>query len=146
MTSSIDGLKSDFAILEEWEERYRHVIELGKALPPMNDALKTPATKVSGCASQVWIFSRIAEGPRGKMLELTGDSDALIVKGLIAIAFTIFAPLTVSEIIATDAVAIFKDLGLSEHLTAQRSNGLAAMVRRIKADAASATDNQIGTI
>ncbi len=138
MTSSIEELKSDFAILEEWEERYRHVIELGKALPPMDDALKTPATKVSGCASQVWIFSRAVAGPRGKMLELTGDSDALIVKGLIAIAFKIFAPLTVSEIFRTDAAAIFRDLGLSEHLTPQRSNGLASMVRRIKADAVQA--------
>ena len=138
MTSSIDELKSDFAILEDWEERYRHVIELGKGLPPMDNAFKTPATKVSGCASQVWIFSRVIGGPNGKMLALTGDSDALIVKGLIAIAFMIFAPLTVSQIIRTDAVAIFKELGLSEHLTPQRSNGLASMVRRIKADAAAA--------
>jgi len=135
---TLDDLKSDFAILDDWEDRYRHVIELGKALPHMEEALKTPATKVSGCASQVWIFSRAVPGPKGTLLALTGDSDALIVKGLIAVAFAIFAPLTVQEIVATDAVAIFRELGLSEHLTPQRSNGLASMVARIKADAAAA--------
>ena len=137
-TFTLDDLKSDFAILDDWEERYRHVIELGKALPPMPEALKTPATKVSGCASQVWIYSRVLPGPDGPRLVLTGDSDALIVKGLIAVAFAIFAPLTAREIIATDAVRIFRDLGLSEHLTPQRSNGLASMVARIKADAEAA--------
>ncbi len=132
---TLADLTSDFAILDDWEDRYRHLIELGKALPPMDDALKTAATKVNGCASQVWIFSQAVPGPDGPRLQLTGDSDALIVKGLIAVAFAIFAPLTAREIIAIDAVKIFKDLGLSEHLTPQRSNGLASMVKRIKADA-----------
>jgi cysteine desulfuration protein SufE len=131
--SSIQDLISDFEMIDDWEERYRYVIELGRGLPPMNDALKSPATKVNGCASQVWIYSTLSDGPK---LNLQGDSDALIVKGLIAIAFMIFEPLNLSEIAAVDAQAIFAKLGLKDHLTPQRSNGLASMVARIKADAA----------
>ncbi len=111
------------------------MIDLGKALPEMDPALKTAATKVNGCASQVWIHSRAVNHGGTKYLEFTGDSDALIVKGLIAIAFMIFAPKPVAEIPAVDAQAIFANLGLREHLTPQRSNGLASMVARIKADA-----------
>jgi cysteine desulfuration protein SufE len=131
MTSKIDELISDFELLDDWEERYRYVIELGRGLPLMDMAIKTPATKVIGCASQVWIHSRV----EGEHLALQGDSDALIVKGLIAIAFMIFAPLKLSEITQTDAQAIFSRLGLKDHLTPQRSNGLASMVARIKSDA-----------
>jgi cysteine desulfuration protein SufE len=138
MTQSLADIIDDFSYLDDWEDRYRHVIELGKALPPMPDALKTPATKVSGCASQVWIHARATEGPRGSRLELQGDSDALIVKGLIAIVFAMFKPLNLPEIVALDANATLAKLGLAEHLTPQRSNGLAAMIRRIKADAAAA--------
>jgi cysteine desulfuration protein SufE len=129
------ALIEDFALIDDWEERYRYVIELGKSLPAMPEELKTAATKVSGCASQVWIFTRPEEAPPGTTLALTGDSDALIVKGLMAVAFIIFHNRTLSEIAATDAVAIFDTLGLREHLTPQRSNGLASMVTRIKADA-----------
>ena len=132
MTSTIDILISDFELLDDWEERYRYVIELGRGLPAMPDALKSPATKVNGCASQVWIYSRVGEDH----LHLTGDSDALIVKGLIAIAFMIFEPLSLGEIAKVDAQAIFARLGLKDHLTPQRSNGLASMVARIKTDAA----------
>lgn len=131
MASPIETLISDFELLDDWEERYRYVIELGRGLPAMPDALKSPATKVNGCASQVWIHSRIIDGH----MALIGDSDALIVKGLIAIAFMIFAPLTLSEIEQVDAQEIFAKLGLKDHLTPQRSNGLASMVARIKADA-----------
>jgi cysteine desulfuration protein SufE len=131
MTTKIEELISDFELLDDWEERYRYVIELGRALPPMDAAFKTPATKVSGCASQVWIHSRLDNA----QLKLRGDSDALIVKGLIAIAFMIFEPLKVSEIVTVDAQAIFARLGLKDHLTPQRSNGLSSMVARIKADA-----------
>ncbi len=131
MSQKLDELISDFEFLDDWEERYRYVIELGRSLPPMNDALKTPATKVSGCASQVWIYSTIEDNH----LKLQGDSDALIVKGLIAIAFMIFEPLTLTEIGAVDTPSIFAKLGLKDHLTPQRSNGLASMVARIKADA-----------
>ncbi len=134
MNQKLADLISDFEFLDDWEERYRYVIELGRALPDMEPALKTPATKVNGCASQVWIHSTV----NGNHMNLVGDSDALIVKGLIAIAFLIFAPLTVQEIETTDAVAIFDKLGFKEHLTPQRSNGLASMVKRIKADAAAA--------
>ncbi len=132
MVQTFEQLREDFAFLDDWEERYKHVIDLGRALPPMPDALKSSATKVNGCASQVWIYS--TPTPDAK-LSLQGDSDALIVKGLIAIAFMIYAPLTVDQIVQLDAVPLFAELGLKEHLTPQRSNGLASMVARIKADA-----------
>lgn len=138
MNLDINNLISDFELLDEWEDRYRHLIELGRAVPAMDDALKTPSTKVMGCASQVWIYSRVFDSDKGKQLFLQGDSDALIVKGLIAIVLMMFAPMTVSEIIACDAAAVFSKLGLKDHLTPQRSNGLASMVARIKADAAAA--------
>jgi cysteine desulfuration protein SufE len=131
MTAKIEQLISDFEFIDDWEERYRYVIELGRALPPMPDALKSAATKVNGCASQVWIYSE----PAHNHLKLQGDSDALIVKGLIAIAFMIFEPLSFAEIETTNAQDIFAKLGLKDHLTPQRSNGLASMVARIKADA-----------
>lgn len=136
MTTALQSLRDDFAVLDDWEERYRHVIELGRALAPMDAALKTPATKVAGCASQVWIHSR-ANGEQNN-LHFVGDSDALIVKGLIAIAFMIFGDRPAREILETDAQPIFAELGLKEHLTPQRSNGLASMVVRIKSDAARA--------
>lgn len=135
MLPTLAELISDFELLDDWEDRYRHVIELGRALPPMDQALKTAATKVSGCASQVWIYSTVHATPDGKKLALEGDSDALIVKGLIAIVFIMFAPLTAREIVDFDALAQFKKLGLQDHLTPQRANGLASMVARIKADA-----------
>jgi cysteine desulfuration protein SufE len=138
MSQTLEQLREDFSYLDDWEDRYKHVIELGRALPPMPDALKTPATKVNGCASQVWIHSNVVQSPQGPRLVLQGDSDALIVKGLIAVAFMVYAPLTAAEAAQTDAVPIFADLGLKDHLTPQRSNGLASMVARIKADAAKA--------
>ena len=135
MSAPIENLIADFELIDDWEDRYRHLIELGRALPAMEPALKTPSTKVNGCASQVWIHSRAAAKHK---LDLQGDSDALIVKGLIAVVFMLFAPMTASEIIAADASAVFARLGLKDHLTPQRSNGLASMVARIKADAAAA--------
>lgn len=138
MNTDIETLISDFELLDDWEDRYRHLIELGRALPMMDEALKMPATKVNGCASQVWIYSQVIEGRNGKQLALQGDSDALIVKGLIAIVLMIFSPLNVLEISSCDTAAIFAQLGLKDHLTPQRSNGLASMVARIKADAAAA--------
>lgn len=138
MSHTLDDLISDFALLDDWEERYRYVIELGRDLAPLDDAFRTAATKVNGCASQVWIYSTVVSSPEGPKLALVGDSDALIVKGLIAVAFMIFAPLTLPEIVALDADAAFDRLGLREALTPQRSNGLASMVLRIKADAKAA--------
>jgi cysteine desulfuration protein SufE len=142
MSHTLDQLREDFSYLDDWEDRYKHVIELGRALPAMPDALKSPATKVNGCASQVWIHSNVVQSADGPRLVLQGDSDALIVKGLIAVAFMVYAPLTAAEAATTDAVPIFADLGLKDHLTPQRSNGLASMVARIKADAVKALQVQ----
>ena len=141
MQHTIADLVSDFELIDDWEDRYRHVIELGRALPVMDEALKTPATKVSGCASQVWIYTTPYVGPNGKQLKLQGDSDALIVKGLIAVVFMMFAPLTTQQIISYDALGQFEKLGLKEHLTPQRSNGVASMIKRIKADAKASEEN-----
>lgn len=133
--AEFEKLKADFAYLDDWEDRYRHVIELGKQLPPLAEADRTPVNKVRGCASQVWIVSTTTKTARGPVLTFAGDSDALIVKGLIAIVFMIVSGETAAAILATDAGALLNDLGLKGHLTQQRSNGLAAMVERIKADA-----------
>ncbi|ATG47189.1 cysteine desufuration protein SufE [Celeribacter ethanolicus] len=116
-----------FEFLDDWEDRYRHVIEMGKAFPPLDDAFKVPATKVEGCASQVWLVPTIEDGK----FEFQGASDAMIVQGLIAILHELFAGLTVKEVLATDAHAELARLGLDEHLSSQRSNGLRAMVQRI---------------
>ncbi len=136
--SEIDNLKSDFELLDDWEDRYRHVIELGRELPPLDDSERTPANKVSGCASQVWITSRVEPGPQGPILHLRGDSDALIVKGLIAIAFMLYSGKPARHILSTDAGVLLGALGLREHLTQQRSSGFASMILRIKADARAA--------
>jgi len=131
----IADLKSDFELLDDWEDRYRHVIELGKALPAFDDAWRTPAFKVRGCASQVWIVPSFSGPEDNPVVSFRGDSDALIVKGLIAIAFMIYSGKTAREIVATDARPLLKELGLSDHLTPQRSNGFASMIERIKTDA-----------
>lgn len=135
MQESIEALKEDFSIIDEWEDRYRYVIELGRALPPLAETDRVPANKVQGCASQVWIAVREEKNGSEPRLSFTGDSDALIVKGLIAIIFRLFSGRPASEILATDAGALLDDLGLREHLTPQRSNGVASMVARIKSDA-----------
>lgn len=134
---AIADILSDFELLEDWEDRYRYVIELGRDLAPLPEALRTDANKVRGCASQVWLATRrVPSGGNGKdKLEMQGASDAMIVQGLIAVLFAIYEDKTVNEILATDAHAIFAKLGLKEHLTQQRSNGLASMVARIRADA-----------
>lgn len=123
-----------FEFLDDWEERYRHVIELGKAMPAMDPALQVPATRVEGCASQVWIMPRIENG----RFDFQGDSDAMIVRGLIAILHALYSGLTVAEIGKVDAQAELARLGLDEHLSSQRSNGLRAMVQRIRQLAADA--------
>jgi cysteine desulfuration protein SufE len=143
MSETLQQLIDDFSYLDDWEDRYKHVIDLGRALTPMPEALKTSATKVSGCASQVWIHSTPLETAEGTKLNLVGDSDALIVKGLIAIAFMIFAPRKVQDFASIDAGQVFDTLGLKEHLTPQRSNGLASMVARIKVDAARVAKSKV---
>ena len=135
MSDRLQQLYDDFEILDDWEERYRHVIELGRGLAPFPEGARTAANKVSGCMSQVWLHDWAEAGAHGPVLRLEGDSDALIVKGLVAIALMIFDGQPLSAVEAVDARAIFDRLGLSEHLTPQRANGLMAMVARIKADA-----------
>ena len=138
MTTSLDDIVANFELLDEWDDRYRYLIELGKSLEPLPEDAHIDANKVRGCASQVWLVSeRIPAGGKGKdKLALQGASDAMIVQGLIAVLFAIYKDKPAEDILALDAQAIFAKLGLKDHLTQQRSNGLAAMVQRIRADAA----------
>jgi cysteine desulfuration protein SufE len=133
-TMTIDEIRDNFELLEEWDDRYRYVIELGRTLDPMPEAEHSAANKVNGCASQVWLSRQIDRNgePRLKYL---GDSDAHIVRGLIAILLTLYSGRTPQQILATDALAVFDELGFREHLTPQRSNGLRSMVERIRSDA-----------
>ncbi|MBS0269043.1 MAG: SufE family protein [Proteobacteria bacterium] len=137
---TLDDIRADFALLDDWEDRYRYVIELGRALPAFPEALRTDANKVRGCASQVWLATKRAgsagKGSAGDTLEMQGMSDAHIVQGLVALLFIIYEGKTLDEILKIDAEGIFASLGLKDHLTPQRSNGLASMVKRIRADAA----------
>ena len=134
----IEAIEADFAILDDWEDRYRYVIELGRQLPPLPASLKTDASKVRGCASQVWLISTPAGSPPGRgdtRLSFAGESDSHIVQGLIAILLALANGRTAAELAGMDIAARFDALGLKEHLTPQRSNGLASMVARIKSDA-----------
>jgi len=134
---SIEAIRSDFALLDDWEDRYRYLIELGRGLAPLPEALRTEANKVRGCASQVWLASATRRNGAGASpaLEFQGDSDAHIVRGLIAILFALFDGKPAEDILRTDAQAVFAELGLKEHLTPQRSNGFFSMVERIRSDA-----------
>ena len=136
MTTTIDEIIDNFSLLDDWDDRYRYVIELGRALTPLPEAERTDANKVQGCASQVWLGTHVQrDGAAGPVLTFDGDSDAHIVRGLIAILFAIYSGKHASDILSTDAVTIFEKLGLREHLTPQRSNGFRSMVERIKSDA-----------
>jgi len=131
-TDAFEDIAETFEFLDDWEDRYRHVIELGKAMPPLDAALRVPATKVDGCASQVWIVPKVeGEGPEARF-DFQGDSDAMIVRGLIAILHALYAGLPLREVVAVDAGGELARLGLHDHLSAQRSNGLRAMVQRIR--------------
>jgi cysteine desulfuration protein SufE len=132
----IDEITDNFALLDDWDDRYRYVIELGRALPPLPDAARTDANKVQGCASQVWLQTTVRpDGEGGPVLSFLGDSDAHIVKGLIAILFALYSGKHAKEILALDALGLFDQLALREHLTPQRSNGFRSMVERIRAEA-----------
>ncbi|MEL6227754.1 MAG: SufE family protein [Pseudomonadota bacterium] len=131
-SESFEEIVEDFEFLEDWEDRYRYVIEQGKAMEPLPDALKVPATKVDGCASQVWLHPTVEAG----VFRFDGDSDAMIVKGLIAVLRRLYNGLTLAEVRAVDARAEMARLGLNDHLSAQRSNGLRAMIERIRSVAA----------
>lgn len=133
-TPAFEEIAETFEFLDDWEDRYRHVIELGKAMPPLDDSFKVPAYKVDGCASQVWLRPVMAEG----RFDFQGDSDAMIVRGLIAVLHALYSGVPVGQVAAIDAPAELGRLGLNEHLSAQRSNGLRAMVERIRKVAAGA--------
>lgn len=131
-SAAFEEIADTLEFLDDWEERYRHVIDLGKAMAPLDDALKVPATKVDGCASQVWLMPRIEGTGPGARFDFEGESDAMIVRGLIAILHALYSGLTVAEVLGVDAQAEMGRLGLNDHLSAQRSNGLRAMVERIR--------------
>ena len=126
--ASLEQIIDDFEFLDDWEDRYRHVIDQGKAMEPLDDALKVPATKVHGCASQVWLHPIIENG----LFRFDGDSDALIVRGLIAVLRSLYNGLPVREVPKVDAGGELARLGLNDHLSAQRSNGLRSMIERIR--------------
>jgi cysteine desulfuration protein SufE len=133
---TIDEIIENFSLLDEWDDRYRYVIELGRTLAPLPESQRTQTNKVQGCASQVWLATTIKpDGAAGPMLTFVGDSDAHIVRGLIAILFALYSGKPAREIVAIDAIGLFDRMGLREHLTPQRSNGLRSMVERIRADA-----------
>ncbi|MCV6585755.1 MAG: SufE family protein [Marinibacterium sp.] len=133
-SAAFEEIVEDFEFLEDWEDRYRYVIEKGKAMAPLDDALKVPATKVDGCASQVWLHPMTDGGA----FRFDGDSDALIVRGLIAVLRALYNDLPLADVAAVDARGEFERLGLNDHLSAQRSNGLRAMIERIRLVAAEA--------
>jgi cysteine desulfuration protein SufE len=134
--TAIDEIVENFTLLEEWDDRYRYVIELGRTLPPLAESAHTEANKVQGCASQVWLLTHVKpDGSAGPILTFEGDSDAHIVRGLVAILFALYSGKSAREILATDTIALFDRIGLRENLTPQRSNGLHSMVERIRAEA-----------
>jgi cysteine desulfuration protein SufE len=135
----IQEIIENFALLDEWDDRYRYLIELGRALDALPERDRSESNKVQGCASQVWLATAVQpDGSGGPILRFKGDSDAHIVRGLIAILFALFSGRHAGEILATDAGATFERLGLREHLTPQRSNGFRSMVERIRSDARAA--------
>jgi cysteine desulfuration protein SufE len=139
MNATIDEITENFSLLEDWDDRYRYVIELGRTLAPLPEDQRTQANKVQGCASQVWLSTEVTpDGASGPTLTFTGDSDAHIVRGLIAILFALYSGKGAREILASDAIALFEKLSLREHLTPQRSNGFRSMVERIRRDAQAA--------
>ncbi len=139
----IDEIIDNFALLDDWDDRYRYLIELGRGLQPLTERDRSDVNKVQGCASQVWLATSVRpNGGGGPVLAFVGDSDAHIVRGLIAILLAVYSGKPAREILDTDAVALFDRLGLREHLTPQRSNGFRSMVERIRSDARAA----LGTV
>ena len=136
--TAIDSIIEDFELLDNWDDRYRYLIELGRKLPPFPEDQRSDRTKVQGCASQVWLVSTVTPDAADPRLAFVGDSDAHIVRGLIAILLALYSGHTAREIGAIDPAAVFGRIGLKDHLTPQRSNGLRSMVERIRLDAAHA--------
>jgi cysteine desulfuration protein SufE len=134
--ATIDEIKDNFELLEEWDDRYRYVIELGRTLAPLPDQDRSADNKVQGCASQVWLARKVdRNGGNEPVLTFVGDSDAHIVRGLIAILLSLFSGQTAKKILETDAIGLFDELGFRDHLSPQRSNGLRSMVERVRRDA-----------
>jgi cysteine desulfuration protein SufE len=137
--ADIDDIIGNFSVLDDWDDRYRYLIELGRELAPLSEAARGDANKVQGCASQVWLYTTVRpDGADGPVLTFAGDSDAHIVRGLIAILFAIYSGRRAKDILAVDAVKLFEGMGLRDHLTPQRSNGFRSMVERIRSDARTA--------
>jgi cysteine desulfuration protein SufE len=137
--ADIEEIIDNFSTLDVWDDRYRYLIELGRELPPLPPSARSDANKVQGCASQVWLDTSVQpSGAGGPVLTFAGDSDAHIVRGLIAILFAIFSGKRAKDILSTDALSLFERIGLREHLTPQRSNGFRSMVERIRSDARAA--------
>jgi cysteine desulfuration protein SufE len=135
----IEDIIGNFSVLDDWDDRYRYLIELGRELAPLSAAAHSDANKVQGCASQVWLDTTVRpNGASGPVLTFVGDSDAHIVRGLIAILFAVYSGKSARDILSTDAVKLFESMGLREHLTPQRSNGFRSMVERIRSDARAA--------
>jgi cysteine desulfuration protein SufE len=137
MTATIETIRDDFSFLDEWEDRYRYVIELGSGLAPYPEQYRDEAHKVPGCVSQVWLHPSIGGG-NDPVIEFVGDSDAHIVRGLVAIMIALYSGRPASEIVAADAEGLLRELGLDEHLTPQRANGLRSMIARIRKQAENA--------
>jgi cysteine desulfuration protein SufE len=133
--TTIDEIRDNFEVLDDWDDRYRYVIELGRTLEPMPEAEHSAENKVQGCVSQVWLSRRVDRANGTPVLKYRGDSDAHIVRGLVAILLSLYSGRTPQEILATDALAVFDEFGFRQHLTPQRSNGLRSMVERIRTDA-----------
>jgi cysteine desulfuration protein SufE len=137
-TAAFEEIAETFDFLDDWEDRYRHIIELGKAMPGLAAEVKVPAIKVEGCASQVWFLPRISGSGPSARFDFEGDSDAMIVRGLIAVLHALYSGVPVSEVPEIAAQAELARLGLDQHLSSQRSNGVRAMVGRIQKFAAEA--------
>jgi len=137
--TDIDEIIDNFSVLDDWDDRYRYLIELGRELPPLSEAAHNDTNKVQGCASQVWLDTTLRpNGASGPILTFAGDSDAHIVRGLIAILLATYSGKRAADILTIDAVKLFEGMGLKEHLTPQRSNGFRSMVERIRSDARTA--------
>jgi cysteine desulfuration protein SufE len=137
--TDIDDIIGNFSVLDDWDDRYRYLIELGRELEPLSAAAHNDTNKVQGCASQVWLDTTVRpDAAGGPVLSFVGDSDAHLVRGLIAILFAVYSGKNARDILATDAIKLFEGLGLREHLTPQRSNGFRSMVERIRSDARAA--------
>jgi len=140
LSLGIEQIIDDFGVLDDWDDRYRYIIELGRSMAPLPEAMKNDLTKVRGCASQVWLVSRLEKDASGRaVIAFEGESDAMIVRGLIAILLKLYSGKTPEEILAIDAKRVLGELGLDTHLSQQRSNGLFAMVERIRSDARNLT-------